>query len=348
MVTSRTGQREHSRLKLLRASARTSSRCNHNTGRSTPLAGRWWEPHWRAGPVRLSVIKQHNAQRGALRWSGKHAAIVGVAAPLFVPPCPPPPRTAPATMRVTQSRGRVRLQRGARIDRHLFGRQRAGLSPTSAGNVRIDGLYFDPQFTLTSIVSGMLEHQGRPVGAGLSIRRRPAASSTTRCAAPRPNPPPRSCSTAMPMAASGWRSTARSPSPATSSLGYGLTANHVEFPDGTDNWNHAQGLLARWTPAPGVEILPFWTLSPTTIMTRPGPSTSPAARTSRPSPRAPVRRPGLGRFPLQRDQPRRARLSRAGQGLGWSVSAPSARCSTRRPAMPICSSTCSPTVPPTA
>ncbi|MEP7007114.1 MAG: TonB-dependent receptor, partial [Sphingomonas bacterium] len=28
-----------------------------------------------------------------------------------------------------------------------------GFSPTAAGNVRIDGLYFDPQYALTSIVS---------------------------------------------------------------------------------------------------------------------------------------------------------------------------------------------------
>ncbi len=40
-----------------------------------------------------------------------------------------------------------------------------------------------------------------------------------------------------------------------------LTLNHVEFPDGTNNWNHGQGLIARWQPAPGIEIVPFWTLS---------------------------------------------------------------------------------------
>ena len=44
----------------------------------------------------------------------------------------------------------------------------------------------------------------------------------------------------------------------TLSLGYGLNGTHVEFPDGTSNWNHTESLIARWRPAAGIEIMPFW------------------------------------------------------------------------------------------
>ena len=36
------------------------------------------------------------------------------------------------------------------------------------------------------------------------------------------------------------------------------TAPDVAFPDGTDNFNHTESLIARWSPAPGIEIMPFW------------------------------------------------------------------------------------------
>jgi iron complex outermembrane receptor protein len=41
-------------------------------------------------------------------------------------------------------------------------------------------------------------------------------------------------------------------------LRVGLTAGSTEFPNGTDNYNHGESLILRWRPAPGIEIMPFW------------------------------------------------------------------------------------------
>ena len=56
-----------------------------------------------------------------------------------------------------------------------------GFSPTAAGNIRIDGLYFDQMYNLAGTVLDSDQHQGRPVGPGLSLRgaerhRRPVAA----------------------------------------------------------------------------------------------------------------------------------------------------------------------------
>ncbi len=163
----------------------------------------------------------------------------------------------------------------------------------------------------------ILEHQGRPVRPGLSLRG-PERHRRLRATPPLgSNPPPRSCSTAMPLAAAGWRSTGHCPSPPTCPLGYGLTVNHVEFPDGTDNWNHAQGAARPAGPRhAGVEILPFWTLS-NDYNDEAGPFYIPGGAYLPPQP--PARHfdgPRLGRFPLQRDQSRRARLGRARRRTG--------------------------------
>ena len=51
------------------------------------------------------------------------------------------------------------------------------------------------------------------------------------------------------------------PVSSTLSLGYGLNGTHVEFPDGTSNWNHTESLIARWRPAAGIEIMPFYAIT---------------------------------------------------------------------------------------
>jgi iron complex outermembrane receptor protein len=135
-----------------------------------------------------------------------------------------------------------------------------GFSPTAAGNVRIDGLYFDPQYALTSIVSASssikvgLSAQGYPFAAPSGIvdytLRRPGDKAAASIVL-----------NGDIYGSGGLEIDGSLPITATLALGYGLTANHVEFPDGTNNWNHAQGLILRWRPTPAVEITPFWTLS---------------------------------------------------------------------------------------
>lgn len=135
-----------------------------------------------------------------------------------------------------------------------------GFSPTAAGNVRIDGLYFDSAFNLSSIVNDSssikvgLSAQGYPFAAPSGIvdlsLRRPASRSGASVVI-----------NADSYSSLGVEVDGSLPLTRTLSLGYGLTANRVAFPDGTDNFNHGQGLILRWRPVPGVEIMPFWTLN---------------------------------------------------------------------------------------
>src|SRR3954467_2266656 len=134
-----------------------------------------------------------------------------------------------------------------------------GFSPTAAGNVRIDGLYFDPAAGLTSTLLDStsikvgLSAQGYPFAAPSGIvdysLRRPGKASGASIVA-----------NADSFGSFGLEIAGSLPASGTLALGYGLTLSHVEFPDGTANWSHAQSLVARWRPAPGVEIVPFWSL----------------------------------------------------------------------------------------
>src|SRR4051794_41636701 len=47
----------------------------------------------------------------------------------------------------------------------------------------------------------------------------------------------------------------------TLSLGYGLNVTRTGFADGTTNWIHTESLIARWRPADGIEVMPFWTVT---------------------------------------------------------------------------------------
>src|SRR6476469_1212141 len=146
-----------------------------------------------------------------------------------------------------------------------------GFSPSAAGNLRIDGLYSDQIYNLqgtlvdsTSIKVG-LSAQGYPFAAPSGIvdqsLRRPGdkagASVITNFDS---------------FGTIGTEVDGSLPINSKLSLAYGLNGTRVEFPDGTDNWNHTESLIARWHPVPGIEIMPFWASS-TTTMTRPAFST---------------------------------------------------------------------------
>jgi iron complex outermembrane receptor protein len=135
-----------------------------------------------------------------------------------------------------------------------------GFSPSAAGNVRIDGLYFDPAASppgaivdSTSIKVG-LTAQGYPFTAPSGIvdlrLRRPEARAGASFIV-----------NADSYGSYGIEADGSLPITPGLALGYGITGNHVEFPDGTNNWNHSQSLILRWRPAPGIEIMPFWTLA---------------------------------------------------------------------------------------
>ena len=131
-----------------------------------------------------------------------------------------------------------------------------GFSPSNAGNVRIEGLYFDPAYGLPSVITDTtsikvgLSAQGYPFAApsGIvdQILRRPEAK-----------PGASILLNGDSFGSYGIEIDGSVPVNKQLSIGYGLTANRVAFPDGTDNFNHGQGLIVRWRPAPGVEIMPF-------------------------------------------------------------------------------------------
>ena len=140
-----------------------------------------------------------------------------------------------------------------------------GFSPTSAGNVRIDGLYFDPSNVFafpaglpstllgsTSIKVG-LSAQGYPFAAPSGIVDQSLIRPSDKNGA----------SVVTNFDSYGTIGTEVDGSLIASdklAFAYGLNLTHTEFTDGTNNFNHTESLLARWRPAPGIEIVPFWYL----------------------------------------------------------------------------------------
>src|SRR5438046_3479838 len=114
-----------------------------------------------------------------------------------------------------------------------------GFSPVAAGNLRINGLYFDQQYNLAgTIVSGSsikvgLSAQGYPFAAPSGIvdytLREPSdeagASVVTNFDS---------------FGTLGVEASGTQPFSKELSLGYGLNVTHLEFPDGTDNFNHTE------------------------------------------------------------------------------------------------------------
>jgi len=135
-----------------------------------------------------------------------------------------------------------------------------GFSPTAANNVRVEGLYFDAAYGLPGTIN-----DSTSIKVGLSAQGYPfaAPSGIVDQALRRPGDKPGASILINGDAFGSYGIEVDGALPVSKSLsiGYGLTANRVAFADGTDNFNHGQALIVRWRPAPGVEILPFWTLN---------------------------------------------------------------------------------------
>lgn len=132
-----------------------------------------------------------------------------------------------------------------------------GFSPAAAGNMRIDGLYFDPAFDFpglltdsTSIKVG-LSAQGYPFAAPSGIvdiaLRRPADKAGASLVVNGDS-----------FGTAAIEATGSAPLSQTLALAYGLNLTRTGFPDGTDNLNHSESLALRWRPSSGVEVMPFY------------------------------------------------------------------------------------------
>ena len=132
-----------------------------------------------------------------------------------------------------------------------------GFSPSAAGNLRIDGLYFAPVVGLPGL---LVESQS--IKVGLSAQGYPfaAPSGIVDMSLRRPDDAP-GASVIVSADSYGTVSGEMSGSlPLTSglSLGVGLNGGRTHFADGTRNWYHTETLVGRWRPARGVEVVPFW------------------------------------------------------------------------------------------
>ncbi|MEQ1542819.1 MAG: TonB-dependent receptor [Novosphingobium sp.] len=134
-----------------------------------------------------------------------------------------------------------------------------GFSPTDAGNVRIDGLYFDPAFDLSELLVDStaikvgLSAQGYPFAAPSGIvdmaLRRPGKKSGASLVVDGDL-----------LSSAGAELTGTVRLSGSLALGYGAKVAHTAFPDGTNNFNHGQALALYWQPAEGIELIPFWAL----------------------------------------------------------------------------------------
>jgi iron complex outermembrane receptor protein len=132
-----------------------------------------------------------------------------------------------------------------------------GFSPSAAGNLRIDGLYFAPVAGLPGL---LVESQS--IKVGLSAQGYPfaAPSGIVDMSLRRPDDTP-GASLIVSGDSYGTVSGEMSGSLLLASglsLGVGLNGGRTHFADGTRNWYHTETLVGRWRPARGVEIVPFW------------------------------------------------------------------------------------------
>jgi iron complex outermembrane receptor protein len=132
-----------------------------------------------------------------------------------------------------------------------------GFSPTAAGNVRIDGLYFDPAFGLQNILV-----DSTSIKVGISAQGYPfvAPSGIVDQRLRRPNDKAGGSVIGNLDSWGGGGIELDGSLPISSTLGVraGFAAGSTEFPNGTDNYNHGESLLLRWRPTSNVEVIPFW------------------------------------------------------------------------------------------
>ncbi len=132
-----------------------------------------------------------------------------------------------------------------------------GFSPTEAGNLRLEGLYFDRQGDTTNrIISGST------VRVGLSAQSYPFPAPTGiadyRLRLPGEKPVTSAIATFGPFNAVGLEGDTQIPLvPGKLSMGAGLAGNYEKQPTDTSSWVWNIGGIFRWRPNDRVEIVPF-------------------------------------------------------------------------------------------
>lgn len=133
-----------------------------------------------------------------------------------------------------------------------------GFSPLAAGNVRIEGLYFDPYLTLmsrlrrsTTIRVG-LSAQGFPFPSPTGIVdysfRKPGESASLSASVGGDSYGNASLELDAALPLAGKRL----------SLAGGAQFSRNSFVDGISSWSHNEALALRWRPSDAIEVIPFW------------------------------------------------------------------------------------------
>lgn len=136
-----------------------------------------------------------------------------------------------------------------------------GFSPTRAGNIRIEGLYYDQVWALTSRLRRSttirigISAQGFPFPAPTGVvdyaLRKPGNEYGLSVVAGGDN-----------HGAITLEADAVVPLQTDKlSLGAGIGLYKNEFFNGTNSLQHVEGVSLRWTPNPDIEIIPFWSRS---------------------------------------------------------------------------------------
>ena len=137
--------------------------------------------------------------------------------------------------------------------------QARGFSPTAAGNVRIDGLYFDPAFGLQNLLVDSVS-----IKVGLSAQGYPfvAPSGIVDQRLRRPDAEPGASVLANADSWGGKGLEFDGSIPVNDRLGLrgGVNVGRTVYPNGTDNFQHTESLIARWRPTDRLEIMPFWSM----------------------------------------------------------------------------------------
>ncbi len=132
-----------------------------------------------------------------------------------------------------------------------------GFSPSAAGNLRIDGLYFAPVVGLSGLVV-----ESTSIKVGLSAQGYPFAAPSGIVDQSLRRPGERLGASLLVNADSygsiGAELDGSVPVTSNLALGIGVSGGRTHFADGTTNRYHSEALVGLWRPAPGIELTPFW------------------------------------------------------------------------------------------
>lgn len=134
-----------------------------------------------------------------------------------------------------------------------------GFSPTSAGNIRVEGLYFAPVTSLSPLLI-----QSQFIKVGISAQGYPFAAPSGIVDQSLRRPADKTGGSVIgngdSLGTTGIEADLSLPVTKTLGVQLGFNSAFNHFADGTNNFYHREMVLASWRPAAGIEIVPFWSL----------------------------------------------------------------------------------------